>query len=537
MPKCSHTRKNKSDDCLSVNIDDWLYNCHNCGWGGNVGIKFKKKVDFVLPPKVNSNIAERVIKWFGNRGITEPTLIHWKIGESLEYMPQVQAKRRCINFNYYRNNEIVNVKYRDGEKNFKLVSGAELIFYGIDNIKELQKCYIVEGEMDALSLHEAGLYSVCSVPNGASKGSQKLEYLDNCYQYFKDKKEIILCTDNDDAGLQLRNELARRFGKYRCKYVEFGDYKDANEVLIEKGAETLRNIIKQAKDFPLEGVLNLDNIWQDVLNYNENGITNYSIGLPGSDNYFKMAFGEWTVVSGIPNSGKSDILDQILCNISLQHDFRCAMFSPESFPYEGHIKRIANKLNQKNCNSEDLNNTKDFIEDHFFWIKIDLENLTLKGILNAFRELVFQKGINVCVIDPWNMLDHSAQRDHSYIGKILSQITQFCQQTNTHLFLVAHPRKIESEGGVYKKPTLYDISGSADFFNKAYNGLIAYRCIGQKTKYKSDVVRVHVEKVKRKENGQLGDFEIAPDFDNGGIYKEIFQGEKKIQVIKDNVPF
>ena len=75
------------------------------------------------------------------------------------------------------------------------------------------------------------------------------------------------------------------------------------------------------------------------------------------------------------------------------------------------------------------------------------------------------------------MLDHSAQRDHSYIGKILSQITQFCQQTNTHLFLVAHPRKIESEGGVYKKPTLYDISGSADFFNKAYKTLESLRFI------------------------------------------------------------
>ena len=298
-PKCSHDRKNKTDDCLSVNIDEGLYNCHHCGWGGNVGIKFKKKIEFVLPPKVNSNIAERVIKWFGDRGITEPTLIHWKIGESLEFMPQVKAKRRCINFNYYRNNEIVNVKYRDGEKNFKLVSGAELIFYGIDNIKESKKCYIVEGEMDALSLHEAGLYSVCSVPNGASKGSQKLEYLDNCWEYFKDKKEIVLCTDNDDAGLQLRNELARRFGNYKCKYVEFGEFKDANEVLISKGAETLRNIIKEAKNFPLEGVLNIDNIWQDVLNYNENGITNYSIGLPGSDDYFKMAFGEWTVVSGI----------------------------------------------------------------------------------------------------------------------------------------------------------------------------------------------------------------------------------------------
>ena len=105
----------------------------------------------------------------------------------------------------------------------------------------------VEGEMDALSLHEAGIYSVCSVPNGASKGNQRLDYLDNCWEFFKDKKEIVLCTDNDQPGLALRNELARRFGQYRCKYIEFGDFNDANEVLTEKGAEVLRTILKTAK--------------------------------------------------------------------------------------------------------------------------------------------------------------------------------------------------------------------------------------------------------------------------------------------------
>ena len=535
-PKCSHNRKNKNDLCLSVNIDEGLYNCHHCGWNGNV--KFKPKVEYTLPPKANININERVISWFDKRGITEPTLAHYKIGESLEYMPQVQSKRRCINFNYYRDNEIINVKYRDGEKNFKLVSGAELIFYGLDNIKDVERCYIVEGEMDALSLHERGLYSVVSVPNGASKGNQRLDYLDNCYEYFENKKEIILCTDNDDAGLALRNELARRLGTYRCKYVDFNDYKDANEVLIEKGSETLRNIIKDAKDFPLEGVININNIWQNVLSYNENGIENYDVGLPGSSEFFKLQFGEWSIVSGIPNSGKSDILDQVLCNVSLEHNFRCAMFSPESFPYEGHIKRIADKLKGKNCNSDDLNEVKNFIEEHFYWIKIDLENLTLKGILEQFRQLVFQKGVNICVIDPWNMLDHSAQRDFSYVGRELSQITQFCQQTNTHVFLVAHPRKIESEGGQYKKVTMYDISGSSDFFNKTYNGIICHRNIGQKTKYGSDSVTIYIEKIKRKANGQLGSFEIAPDFKNGGVYKEILLNDKGITIIKDeNLPF
>jgi twinkle protein len=536
-PKCSQDRKNKSDPCLSVNIDKGLYNCHNCGWSG--GIKFQAKPEYIVPDKENANVSERVLKWFEGRKITEPTLVHWKVGESLEYMPQVQKNRRAVNFNYYRENKLINVKYRDSEKNFKMVSGAELIFYGLDNIKDIPKVYIVEGEMDALSMHEAGIYSVCSVPNGASKGSQKLEYLDNCWKYFEDKTEIIICTDNDDAGLMLRNELARRFGAYKCKYVDFGPYKDANEVLITEGAKVLRNYINNCKSFPLEGVLNIDNIWQDVLNYNEKGITNYSIGMGESDQYFKMAFGEWSVITGIPNSGKSDVVDQICVNLATKYGFRCAMFSPESYPYEGHIKRIANKLNEKNCTNDDLNNTKDFITDHFNWIKIDLENLTLEGILEAFRQLVFQRGINVCVIDPWNMLDHSAQKDFSYIGKALSQITQFCQQTNVHLFLVAHPRKIESIEGTYKKPTLYDISGSADFFNKTYNGLICYRCIGQKSNYNSDIVKVYVEKVKRKENGQLGDFEVAPDFiDGGGIYKPINQNNKRFEVIKDtSIPF
>jgi twinkle protein len=453
-------------------------------------------------------------------------------------MPQVNKKRRVINFNYYRENKLVNTKFRDSEKNFKMVSGAELIFYGLDNIKELDTVYIVEGEIDALSLHEAGLYSVCSVPNGASKGNQKLEYLDNCYKYFENKKTIVICTDNDAPGLALRNELARRFGFYKCKYVDFGEFKDANDVLVNADKESLRNIISNHKSFPLEGILNIDNIWDSVLNYNENGLKNYSIGMGNSDSYFNLAFGEWTVVTGIPNSGKSDIVDQICCNVATKYGFRCAMFAPESYPYEGHIKRIANKLNEKICDNNDLNNTKDFIEEHFHWVKIDLENLTLKGILDAFKQLVLQKGVNVCVIDPYNMLDHSAQRDYSYVGRLLSQITQFCQQTKTHLFLVAHPRKIESIEGKYRKPTLYDISGSSDFFNKSYNGLIVFRQIGQKSKYKSDVVSVYVEKVKRKENGQLGQFEVAPDFVNGGVYKHLTRENKKFEVIKDNnIPF
>ena len=536
-PKCSHTRKNKKDPCLSLNLEKGVYNCHNCGWSGNV--KFKEKKEFVKPPEAKIELSDRTISWFNKRGISEATLSHWKVGESIEYFPQVQKKRKAINFNYYRENELINCKFRDAEKNFKMVSGAELIFYGLDNIATMEKIYIVEGEMDALSLHEAGIYSVCSVPNGASKGNQRLDYLDNCWEFFKDKKEIVLCTDNDQPGLALRNELARRFGQYRCKYIEFGDFKDANEVLTEKGAEVLRNILKTAKHFPLEGVVNIDDIWKDVLNYNDYGIKNYSIALGDSDDYFKVDFeGSWTVVTGIPNSGKSDVVDQIACNMAVKYGHRTAFFAPESFPYEGHIKRLANKLNERNCSNEELNKPKNFIEEHFYFIKIDLDNLTLDGILDAFRDLVFQKGVNLLVIDPWNMLDHSAQRDHSYVGLMLSKITQFCQQTKTHLFLVAHPRKMESnQNGNYKVPTPYDISGSSDFFNKAFNCVTVFRSLGEITQFKSDAVQIHVQKVKRKENGQQGSFTVAPDFKDGGVYKTIDEKKQRFTVVRDQVPF
>ena len=417
-----------------------------------------------------------------------------------------------------------------------MVKDAELIFYGIDNVKTMDTVYITEGEMDALSLHESGIYSVCSVPNGANIGNQRLEYLDNCYEYFQDKECIILCTDNDQAGLQLRNELARRFGQYRCKYVDFGDYKDANDILINKGATELREIIKNAKSFPVEGVVNLDDIWDNVLNYNENGIKNYSIRIGDSADYFNISMGEWSVITGIPNAGKSDWIDQVCVNLANTENFRIGMFTPESYPYEAHIKRLANKLNEKDCNNDDLNNSKDFINEHFKFIKIDLENLTLKAILDKFRELVFSHGINICVIDPWNMLDHSAQKDFTYVGKLLSEITQFCQQTKTHLFLVAHPRKMDSEGGIYRVPNPYDISQSSDFFNKAYNCVTVYRNLGQKTIYGSDSVQIYVQKVKRKENGKQGDFMVAPDFANGGVYKPVDKNKQRFVVIKDNIP-
>ena len=115
-PKCSHKRKKKSQKCLSVNVEKGLYNCHHCGWSGNINLSTKK--DYAKPIIVKSKLSEQTIKWFNRRKISETTLVNWKITESKEYFSQAKEKRTAINFNYYRNKELVNIKYRDGQKNF-----------------------------------------------------------------------------------------------------------------------------------------------------------------------------------------------------------------------------------------------------------------------------------------------------------------------------------------------------------------------------------------------------------------------------------
>jgi len=210
-PQCSPTRKNKTDPCLSVDVDRGIWQCHNCGYKGSVE---KPKKEYVKPPSELKKLSQQVIDWFAARGISNQTLLRYKVSEGVDYMPQVNAETRTIHFNYIQNEEVFNIKFRDRDKNFKLVSGARLGPYGIDIVLDNDSdCVVItEGEIDTMSFYEAGIKSAISVPNGASKGNQKLDWLEDYIHLFQDKKIYLAC-DMDEAGQSLRSELARRFGK------------------------------------------------------------------------------------------------------------------------------------------------------------------------------------------------------------------------------------------------------------------------------------------------------------------------------------
>jgi twinkle protein len=212
-PLCSSDRKPKNTKakCASYDWERGLGTCHNCNTSFQLhtyqrkGASEKEYVRPVGPPNDTEYpefLSDKVIEWFKTRSISQKTLIDLEISEGTEYMPQTGKSENTIQFNYFIGDQLINVKYRDGRKNFKLYKGAEKVFYNINSIVGYD---ITEGEMDVLALHEAGIPNVISVPNGATLNNNNLDYLDNCIDYFEDKEKIILAVDSDEAGQALQS--------------------------------------------------------------------------------------------------------------------------------------------------------------------------------------------------------------------------------------------------------------------------------------------------------------------------------------------
>lgn len=521
-PECSESRRNKKDPCLSVNIDEGLYRCHHCDFHGKVFVRMEKKKVFEKPLPRLEKLEKETIRYFEERrGITNNTLLRFKITDGNEWMPVAGTQIPVICFNYYRGSELVNVKFRGKNKDFKLVKGAELIFYNLDAIKDEKIVYITEGEIDCLSLYEAGIYNAVSVPNGASKGSQKLEYLDNCWKYFEDKEKIILFTDGDEAGYALREELCRRLGNERCYRIEYPDgCKDANEVLLKYGKEKLKEVCEKYQTFPIEGILTVgDDLIDEVYQFWEHGYPmGNKAGIPNLDEYISFMGGQFTTITGIPSSGKSEIVDEIACKLVKNHKWKFGIASFENQPASLHVTKLIEKLQGASFafrkDPNDRLTQKQFEEgllethEYFTFVNIPQNDTSVEGILEKFSQLVRHKGCKGFIIDPWNYVEHLIPHGYTetqYISESLTKIKNFCLKYGCHVFLVAHPTKLQKDKqtGKYDIPTLYSISGSAHFFNKTDNGMTIYR------DFETGVVTVYIQKVRYSWLGKQGHCEFT----------------------------
>ena len=521
-PLCSSDRKasNQKAKCASYDWQRGLGTCHNCDTSFQMHTyKRKGNAEKVYVKPTAYKVEEPSMKvedWFKTRGISKSTLDDLKVSEGPEWMPQTGKNENVIKFNYFMGGNLINVKYRDGRKNFKLYKGAEKVFYNIDSIVGHDYCVIVEGEMDVLALHEAGITNAVSVPNGATLKSNNLDYLDSCIDYFDSMQNIIIATDTDDAGLALQAELIRRLGSEVCLTATFEDCKDANEYLVKHGKDKLVSRIVNAKPVPLENVTTFKDHEEEVIDFVNNGFKpGFQIGLDNFDDIFSTYTGQFITVTGIPSSGKSDFVDQMCIGYNANYGWKTAFASPENKPNFLHAHKLMRKVwggmpTKADVHTEKWNNIADHVNDNFY--HIDMERYSLESVLAKGAELVKRKGIKCLVIDPFNKVRATTANDNDinkYTMEYLMQIEIFAKKYDVLVIIVAHPTKMyKDQNGIIEVPTMYNIKGGGEWYDASYHGLVVHR------NYQLKTVMVKVLKVKFQnlgENGAEAHFKWNPD--------------------------
>lgn len=299
-PDCSSDRKKQKAKSFSYNSSKGAGYCNHCQSRFYEFKPYEKEVLYDLPKFQNkTKLTDKALFYMESRFISSNVLEKMEVCSAEEFMPQTGKVENCICFPFYRNGELVNVKYRDGRKNFKLAKGAELIWYNYDAILTNKEITITEGEMDCLAFMEDGIDNVISVPNGANIG--KMSYLDDTIQYFEKMDKIYIAVDNDDKGLELRNEFIRRFGFEKCAIVDFHEYKDANECLMNNGHGILKEFLSRARVPKIDGVLEAEDYLPDIIALWENGMQKgKEIGVKWLDQFITWETRRLAVWSGTP---------------------------------------------------------------------------------------------------------------------------------------------------------------------------------------------------------------------------------------------
>lgn len=440
------------------------------------------------------------------------------------------SRGNIIAFPFNDHGRSVAEKYRTPDKKFWQRAGGRRTFWNADALDDPslasghQPLIITEGEIDALTAIDCGFPLAVSVPDGAppvadgedpealdpldkdAEPAGKFEFLWNNRDRLKAVKRIIIAVDNDAPGKRLAAELVRRLSASRCLFVTYPpDCKDLNDVVQQHGPETVTAVLNAAKPYPVRGLYKLSE-------YPEVGaVPTLSTGWWTVDRHVKLFAGEFMVVTGIPSHGKSTWVLNLLSNMASLHDWRTAIFSPE-MPTVPHLR---DKLRRIKSGTSKFNPHIDaFIENAFTFIDTDPTgrddiDFDLDWIIDKATDAVMRDGIRCLLIDPWNEIEHAKRRDETmteYIGSAIRKLKRFARLYEVAVIVVAHPTKDVAKEGKPRPVNLYDIEGSAHWFNKCDHGIV----ISRPDQHANESV-INVAKVRFEETGEKGEVRMAFD--------------------------
>lgn len=467
------------------------------------------------------------IEWMELRGISVETAVKFGIYTASSQHGGVIADPvgNVLVFPYERRGAVVGEKYRAPPKKFWQRAGGRRTFWNADALDDpaLESGYlplvITEGEFDALTAIDCGFPLTVSVPDGApavqdgedpdalaplqaeAETTGKFEFLWHNRDRLKLIKRFVLAVDADAPGRRLAAELVRRLSPSRCSFVTYpAGCKDLNEVRIHLGPEAVAAVLNTAQPYPVRGLYRLSEF--PVMETAQA----YCTGWDTLDRCLKVFPGEFMVVTGIPGHGKSTWVLNLLGNLADMYGWRAAIFSPE-MPAVPYLRDKLRKIKSGSWAGGFDPSVDAWIEDRFVFIDADPtgrtdEDFDLDWVIDRATDAVLRDGVQVLVIDPWNEIEHARRRDESgtdYIARGIRALKRFARLYSVAVIVVAHPTKEVGKDGKSRPVSLYDIEGSAHWFNKCDHGVVIDRPNAE-----TNDMTIRVAKVRFDDTGEKG---------------------------------
>jgi twinkle protein len=453
---------------------------------------------------MSAAVNPEIVEFLERRGISAETAFRMNVYSAKRGPsggePEPSQTGRIIAFPYLERGESVAEKYRTADKRMWQKKGGKRVFYNVDVLDDpllkdgREALVIVEGEIDCLSVIEAGHPWCVSVPDGAPpardqdgnlilvpetasdidpKQDDKFQFVFHAWEKLKGVKRIILATDNDEPGQRLAQELVRRLGRVRCEFVTMPEgCKDFNDVLQQQGAAGVHRCLQQTQPYPVSGLYSAAEFPVEA------PLHPVSTGFHTLGNSLLAYCPSLMVVTGFAMAGKSTWTMQLVSQLAKLHGWKAAIASFEMRIHPFVVDSLARPYAGWRYRENEL--TRKWVDENFLFISPDPmkdEECDLEWILAKAEAAVIRNGIRVLLIDPWNEIDHGRQRDETmtdYIGRALRRLKYFARQFDVMVIVVAHP----SKGALNKKPEevgLYDVADTAHFANKADQGVVIMR--------------------------------------------------------------
>lgn len=548
-PFCSDGRRpeHRKDKTLATSTRDGmiLYKCHHCDEQGGFPVQdqtrpmIKETVLSAIGPAVKEpkvkGLSDAAIAFFMGRGISEETALEAGVYSADHFVGGVEQD--SIWFPYGGKKPYAHKIRAVSSKAFTQAGGAST-FWLIEQAQQDQDLFVVEGEIDALTVREVGFRSVVSVPNGAPvrvsdgkidpREDKKFQYVWQGKAQLSKAKRVIIATDNDEPGQALAEELARRMGKAKVWRIMWPEgIKDANDALVKLGAPALKELLSNPEPWPVAGVHDAHHYSGQVMGHYHKGLgRGRDTGFGCLDQLYSVAPGQLTVLTGIPGMGKSTFMNAMLVNMVRQNNWTVAIYSSET-PPDIHIPMLAALYLGKpffqgptpRMSEDELKRGIEWVNDHFVFIDSS-DTCTYEQVIERLEAAVLRYGIRGFIIDPANYLRKPNNCDEvEWVGEMLNAFRSFGQSHGCHAWVVAHPKKMQPrQDGSTPVPSGYDITGSAHWYNRPDFGLSVHRAPDAK-----HITEIHVWKVRFWWTGKEGSAELYHDRPTGRFSETPFE--------------